>query len=322
MIINIDRIRDQIRRKSKKEGIKFIDALDEYAASANFKNWHEYVEYLKAPYFEESYFYDSEKNEYINLSILKDLLLREIKELPLLKKLNIYGYLIEKYDSPIEILVKDNDPINLDEYNDIFHILDREAEELSVEYKDIFKDTFYCLWKEEGFGEPDLESSEPWGCPWYYSTKHSYVTETPEEDSEKYFEECKDELRDIFIKQFEERLYVSEAEEYNDPDENFRSFQVIINYTLTNGKIITLLFQNGQSYHNNDYNRPKEDMELYIEGNEYEDLLGNVLYNCFEDVKEDWCDIELFNEMKKELSAAKILANSSFDNHFKISTVA
>ena len=315
MIINEDKLRDQIRRKSKKEGIKFIDALDEYAVSINFKNWHDYKKYLKDPFFDESYFYSLENNEYTNLLILKELLLREIKKLPLLEDHKVYDYLMEEYDSPIENLVEDNEPTNLDDYNDIFHSLEREAEELAENYKDEFKEAFYYLWEKEGFGEPDLKSPEPWGCPWYHSTKHSYVTDTPEEDAKKYFEECKDELQNIFIKQFEERLYVSEAEECEDVYGNFRSFQVIIVYTLTNGKIITLLFQNGQSYHNNNYNLPKEDMELYIEGNEYEDLLGNVLYNCFEDVEEDWCDIDLFNEMKKELSAAKMIANIAFNKH-------
>lgn len=39
---------------------------------------------------------------------------------------------------------------------------------LTEEEREEYSDRFYELWEKEGFGEPDHDSPEPWGCPWYW----------------------------------------------------------------------------------------------------------------------------------------------------------
>jgi hypothetical protein len=64
--------------------------------------------------------------------------------------------------------------------------------DLTQKERDNFADDFYSLWEQEGFGEPDTESSSPWGCPWDWDENGEY--ETPE----CFFNANKCEFREFF----------------------------------------------------------------------------------------------------------------------------
>lgn len=53
-----------------------------------------------------------------------------------------------------------------------------------------FSERFYELWKDAGFGEPDYDSPNPWGCPWYW---YSGEICSPEE----LFDAYKDEIAEL-----------------------------------------------------------------------------------------------------------------------------
>ena len=44
-----------------------------------------------------------------------------------------------------------------------------------------FTDRFYQLWDDAGFGEPDYDSPNPWGCPWHWGFASEYNLEDPEQ---------------------------------------------------------------------------------------------------------------------------------------------
>ena len=64
----------------------------------------------------------------------------------------------------------------------------------SVAQKNIFTEVFYDLWIEEGFGDTDLSSPYPWGCPWM-DDRNFVIESDPEEHAGKYFDLVKDEIK-------------------------------------------------------------------------------------------------------------------------------
>jgi predicted RNA-binding Zn-ribbon protein involved in translation (DUF1610 family) len=67
--------------------------------------------------------------------------------------------------------------------------------DMTAEEREEFSDRFYELWEDAGFGDPDYDSPNPWGCPWYWNASKEVCS--PEE----LFAECKDEIAELLAEE-------------------------------------------------------------------------------------------------------------------------
>lgn len=69
---------------------------------------------------------------------------------------------------------------------------------LTEEDREAYADRFYELWAAAGFGAPDYDCQNPWGCPWYWYSGDII-------SADELFDAYKDEIKGYLDKENEEK---------------------------------------------------------------------------------------------------------------------